>query len=266
MAPELLLLKCHIICTLKKREIKRICPILVPLVNTVGWFNESIIIITLSTGRIFLSFEQFTASYFPLIFCVYLYSRFRRYFRSDQVCVSEIMWRNGTQGIGYDMEMLVWRNNGCHYKWLRASNKSNFDAAYFSSSECELETNFWLDIWNTPSNFQALAIFVKFYYFTKATKFICSTDYKPMLELVDLHMMKFITTTSLTMEDGLSKIIDSILQLMLVILDGLLSSEDSLSISNCSLHWAPIFQLNSSWYEQLSLHEWHFVCVTFYIF
>ncbi|XP_022999923.1 small subunit processome component 20 homolog [Cucurbita maxima] len=72
------------------------------------------------------------------------------------------------------------------------------------------------------------------------------SDYKPMLELVDLHMMKFITTTSLTMEDGLSKIIDSILQLMLVILDGLLSSEDSLSISNCSLHWAPIFQLNSS--------------------
>lgn len=70
-------------------------------------------------------------------------------------------------------------------------------------------------------------------------------DYKPMLELVDLLVMKFATTPSLLMEDCLSRIIDTILQLMLVILKGLQNSEDSLCISGCSLRWAPIFRLNS---------------------
>ncbi|XP_038874757.1 LOW QUALITY PROTEIN: small subunit processome component 20 homolog [Benincasa hispida] len=71
-------------------------------------------------------------------------------------------------------------------------------------------------------------------------------EYKPMLELVDLLVLKFATTPSLPMEGDLSIIVDTILQLMLVILEGLQSSEDTLCISGCSLRWAPIFQLNSS--------------------
>ncbi|KAA0033350.1 U3 small nucleolar RNA-associated protein 20 [Cucumis melo var. makuwa] len=71
-------------------------------------------------------------------------------------------------------------------------------------------------------------------------------DYKPMLELVDLLVMKFATTPSLPVDDDLSSIIDTILQLMLVILEGLKNSEDFLCISGCSLRWAPIFQLNNS--------------------
>ncbi|XP_031736395.1 small subunit processome component 20 homolog isoform X2 [Cucumis sativus] len=71
-------------------------------------------------------------------------------------------------------------------------------------------------------------------------------DYKPMLELVDLLVMKFATTPSLTVDDDLSSLVDTILQLMLVILEGLQNSEDFLCISGCSLRWAPIFQLNNS--------------------
>lgn len=120
----------------------------------------------------------------------------------------------------------------------------------------------------TTLQFSSVGVmFMKFNYFTKAAKLFCFPDYKPMIELVDLHVMKFITTTSLTTEDGLSKIIDTIFKLMLVILDGLQSSEDSLSISGCSLHWAPIFQLKSSRYEQHCLHKmWHLVYIIFYIF
>lgn len=98
-------------------------------------------------------------------------------------------------------------------------------------------------------------MFLKFYYSEKAANLLCFIDYKPMLELVDLLVMKFATTPSLLMEDCLSRIIDTILQLMLVILKGLQSSEDSLCISGCSLRWAPIFRLNSRRYEQHVLHK-----------
>lgn len=95
--------------------------------------------------------------------------------------------------------------------------------------------------------------FKKFYCSTEAADLLCFTDYKPMLELVDLLVMKFATTPSLPVDDDLSSIIDTILQLMLVILEGLKNSEDFLCISGCSLRWAPIFQLNNSRYEQHGL-------------
>ncbi|KAJ8770561.1 hypothetical protein K2173_018052 [Erythroxylum novogranatense] len=71
-------------------------------------------------------------------------------------------------------------------------------------------------------------------------------DYQPMIDCVGSIIKKFIVSTSVS--DGkehLPEVIDTVLMLMLCILDGLNHLRDISAISHCSLQWAPVFHLRN---------------------
>lgn len=75
------------------------------------------------------------------------------------------------------------------------------------------------------------------------------TDYQPMLECVKNLIERFIIPYgALKGEDHLSEVIDKVLQLLLCTLDGLKSSNDMATISQCLVQWAPAFNLRNSRY------------------
>ncbi|XP_015574070.2 small subunit processome component 20 homolog [Ricinus communis] len=72
------------------------------------------------------------------------------------------------------------------------------------------------------------------------------SDYQPMIELVRSIVQKFVVSSSIVVAEDNSEVIDKVLRLMLCILDGLKSFNDTSSISCCSFHWAPVFALRNS--------------------
>ncbi|KAJ6298901.1 hypothetical protein OIU76_019961 [Salix suchowensis] len=73
------------------------------------------------------------------------------------------------------------------------------------------------------------------------------SDYQPMLECVKNLIERFIIPSgALKGENHLSEVIDKVLQLLLCTLDGLKSSNDMATISQCLVQWAPAFNLRNS--------------------
>ncbi|KAJ6777070.1 hypothetical protein OIU74_001111 [Salix koriyanagi] len=73
------------------------------------------------------------------------------------------------------------------------------------------------------------------------------SDYQPMLECVKNLIERFIIPYgALKGENHLSEVIDKVLQLLLCTLDGLKSSNDMATISQCLVQWAPAFNLRNS--------------------
>uniref|UniRef100_A0A2P2MF27 Uncharacterized protein n=1 Tax=Rhizophora mucronata TaxID=61149 RepID=A0A2P2MF27_RHIMU len=73
------------------------------------------------------------------------------------------------------------------------------------------------------------------------------SDYQPLLECVGSLVQKFVVSSSIyDGENHLSDLINKILLLMLCILDGLSNVSDMSAISQCSLQWAPVFELRNS--------------------
>lgn len=73
------------------------------------------------------------------------------------------------------------------------------------------------------------------------------SDYRPMVDVLTLLLETWILPSGITMnEDHLPKIFDKVLELMLCTLDVLHNYDDMSTISECSLQWAPIFELRSS--------------------
>lgn len=80
--------------------------------------------------------------------------------------------------------------------------------------------------------------------------FQCFIDYRPMVDVLTLLLETWILPSGITMnEDHLPKIFDKVLELMLCTLDVLHNYDDMSTISECSLQWAPIFELRSSRYS-----------------
>lgn len=77
------------------------------------------------------------------------------------------------------------------------------------------------------------------------------TDYRPMLELLELLVETFISPSSIPLVEDRSseEVVDKIMQLMLCILDGIMhTSNDMSTISDLPLQWAPVFKLRNSRY------------------
>ncbi|XP_050365350.1 uncharacterized protein LOC126783867 isoform X2 [Argentina anserina] len=73
------------------------------------------------------------------------------------------------------------------------------------------------------------------------------SDYKPMLEIVELLVRMYIIPSSIQMgEEHLCEVVDKIFQLILCILSGLHTCDDLSTITDCSLQWAPVFDLQKS--------------------
>lgn len=73
------------------------------------------------------------------------------------------------------------------------------------------------------------------------------TDYRPMLELVDVLICAFIMPSKNFKDvDHSVEVVDKVLQLMLCILNGLQGANDMDTITDCSLQWAPAFGLKNS--------------------
>lgn len=70
-------------------------------------------------------------------------------------------------------------------------------------------------------------------------------DNGPLLDLASKLVMSFVSPSS---EDGSSKSVDNVLQLMLRILAVLSSSGNLDAITSCSQKWAPVFELQNSRY------------------
>ncbi|PIA45006.1 hypothetical protein AQUCO_01700514v1 [Aquilegia coerulea] len=71
------------------------------------------------------------------------------------------------------------------------------------------------------------------------------SDYKPMLGLVKSLIDKYIKPCHETVEDHFHEVVDKVLQLMLCLLDGLLSFNDLSTITSISSEWAPVFELRN---------------------
>ncbi|MED6178373.1 hypothetical protein PIB30_107019, partial [Stylosanthes scabra] len=72
------------------------------------------------------------------------------------------------------------------------------------------------------------------------------SDYKPMLELVRLLVGTFIKPDGFVeSQEDLHLVVNEILELMVIILNGLCSYNSSM-ISQCALQWAPVFKSRSS--------------------
>lgn len=75
------------------------------------------------------------------------------------------------------------------------------------------------------------------------------SDYRPMLELLELLVETFISPSSIPLVEDRSseEVVDKIMQLMLCILDGIMhTSNDMSTISDLPLQWAPVFKLRNS--------------------
>ncbi|KAF5199197.1 Small subunit processome component 20-like protein [Thalictrum thalictroides] len=71
------------------------------------------------------------------------------------------------------------------------------------------------------------------------------SDYKPMLDLVKSLIDKYIRPCHETVEDHFHEVVNKVLQLMLCLLDGLLSCNDLSTITVISLEWSPLFELRN---------------------
>ncbi|XP_057982940.1 uncharacterized protein LOC131167895 isoform X2 [Malania oleifera] len=72
------------------------------------------------------------------------------------------------------------------------------------------------------------------------------SDYKKICGLVELLVQTYIIPSGLLEAEYSHEIVDKVLQLMLCILDGLHSYNDTSSISAVALQWAPIFKFRNS--------------------
>ncbi|PON57236.1 Coatomer beta subunit [Trema orientale] len=67
-----------------------------------------------------------------------------------------------------------------------------------------------------------------------------------MIDVVANLLQTLILPTGITTEDNLPEIFDKVLELMICTLDVLHNYDDTSTISDCSLKWAPVFELKSS--------------------
>lgn len=79
--------------------------------------------------------------------------------------------------------------------------------------------------------------------------FLCCTDYKQMLQLVNLLVQTFVMPhLAVEVVDQSSEIIDKILKLMLCILDGLCNPNTKMDLMDLSSQWGPVFDLRNHRY------------------
>lgn len=71
-----------------------------------------------------------------------------------------------------------------------------------------------------------------------------------MIDAVANLLQILILPTGIATEDNLPEIFDKVLELMLCTLEVLHNYDDLSTISNCSLQWAPVFELKSNRFLQ----------------
>uniref|UniRef100_A0A803Q1W1 ARM repeat superfamily protein n=1 Tax=Cannabis sativa TaxID=3483 RepID=A0A803Q1W1_CANSA len=69
------------------------------------------------------------------------------------------------------------------------------------------------------------------------------SNHQPMIDAVALLLQELILHTGITTEDSVPEIFDQVLELMLCTLDVLHNYDDMSIVSDCSLQWAPVFEL-----------------------
>ncbi|KAM6544664.1 hypothetical protein CsatB_025400 [Cannabis sativa] len=72
------------------------------------------------------------------------------------------------------------------------------------------------------------------------------SNHQPMIDAVALLLQELILHTGITTEDSVPEIFDQVLELMLCTLDVLHNYDDMSIVSDCSLQWAPVFELKSA--------------------